>query len=83
MASEVYQMPIWIRAKSTAWSCHGNMGRPLISYHMKSSGRIWTSAALPSSKAKGTAPVTPTQLQQQPRPGAEMSSWRHNKWVDR
>lgn len=54
-------MPIWIRAKSTAWSCHGNVGRLLISYHMKSSGRIWTSTALPSSEAKDTDPVTPSQ----------------------
>lgn len=83
MASGVYRMPTWIRAKSTAWGCRGNMGRPLISYHMKLSGRIWTSAALPSPQTKGTTPVTsqsdpvmPWELQEQPHPGAEMSSWR-------
>lgn len=60
MASEVYRMPIWIRAKSTAWSCYGDVGRPLISSHMKSSGRVRTTAALPSSEAKGTALLTPS-----------------------
>lgn len=52
-------MPIWIRAKSTAWCRHGNAGRPLISYHMKWSGGIWTTAASPSEEeAKAAALVT-------------------------
>lgn len=88
MASGVCRMSIWIRAKSTAWSCHGNVGRPLISYHMEAIRKNLDLSSFGFLRGKGHSPRDPPSqaqwplhssknhiLEQQCPPGGMRSRW--------